>query len=212
MYKAEDLTSKRYGNLIVIRRLENRGKKPVWHCLCDCGNTFDTLAQNLRLSKSTSCGCLTSSKKSKASTTHGYSKSATYKSWQKMKDRCMNKNNPRYHQYGGAGIILCEDWLVFEKFLEDMGERRKGTSIDRIDNKKGYYKENCKWSTPKEQMNNISLNRLVEYKDKIQSLALWCDELELDYSVIYSRLRRKWTTIRAFETPVISKKASQGCS
>lgn len=71
-----------------------------------------------------------------------------------MKQRCLNKNNVAYNRYGEIGITVCGRWLEFSNFLEDMGERPEGTSLDRIDGTKGYYKENCRWSTSKEQILN----------------------------------------------------------
>lgn len=78
----------------------------------------------------------------------------TYNSWLCIKQRCLNKNNHHWSVYGGRGIGIEESWLVFENFLKDMGERPKDTTIDRIDNNKGYSKDNCKWSTIYEQQIN----------------------------------------------------------
>lgn len=81
----------------------------------------------------------------------------TYQSWRAMKTRCTTKTSSQYHRYGGAGISICSEWLTFENFLADMGERPPGTSIDRIDNTKGYFKENCRWATAKTQARNRKL-------------------------------------------------------
>lgn len=82
-------------------------------------------------------------------------KSKEYISWFNMKQRCFNKNNIRYKDYGGRGITVCDRWKnSFENFYKDMGERKEGFSLDRIDNNKGYYKENCKWSDNVEQGRN----------------------------------------------------------
>jgi hypothetical protein len=93
---------------------------------------------------------------------HGMKGSPTYLSWRSMKSRCLNENDPYYYRYGGRGITVCERWLAFEAFLHDMGERPESKVLERIDNDKGYYLENCRWATAKEQARNRSNNRLVE--------------------------------------------------
>jgi len=77
--------------------------------------------------------------------------SPTYNSWRMMRTRCLNKNFPRYNDYGGRGIWICNEWEEFTEFLREMGERPEDTTLDRIDNNKGYFKENCKWFTVKTQ-------------------------------------------------------------
>lgn len=89
-------------------------------------------------------------------TTHGHwvnkKPSRTYTSWRAMKYRCSNPKNTHYHQ---LGITVCERWVnSFDNFLNDMGERPDGCTINRLDNKKGYSPENCEWATTKVQNNN----------------------------------------------------------
>mgnify|MGYP003609392655 CR=1 FL=1 len=85
---------------------------------------------------------------------HGGRKpSPTYNSWRSMVQRCTNPNHTHYERYKD---LLCEDWLDFNNFLQDMGERLEGTSLDRINNDKGYYKENCRWATAEQQVRNRS--------------------------------------------------------
>ena len=91
----------------------------------------------------------------KASTTHGMYGTPTYVSWRRMKDRCLNKNHMYYHLYGGQGVTIAQKWMDFEGFLEDMGKRPAGGySLDRIDNNRGYYKENCRWIPRRDQPKN----------------------------------------------------------
>lgn len=85
---------------------------------------------------------------------HGMHGTPTYNSWRGILDRCNNANRENYDNYGGRGITVCNRWLKFEIFFADMGERPKGLTIERIDNDKGYYKENCIWATASEQQHN----------------------------------------------------------
>lgn len=82
-----------------------------------------------------------------------------YNAWSNMKQRCTNKKNPRYLDYGGRGIFYDPSWDSFLVFLSDMGTASKDLSLDRINNDLGYCKSNCKWSTGKEQTNNQRIRK-----------------------------------------------------
>lgn len=93
-----------------------------------------------------------------ANTVHGhyinYRRTRTYRSWEAMLGRCRNPKDLAYHNYGGRGITVCVTWFSFQNFLIDMGECPEGLVLDRIDNNKGYYKENCRWATRKQSGQN----------------------------------------------------------
>lgn len=137
----------KFNNWIVLSK-QYRGKVK---CVCICGNICNVNKLNLTHNKSKGClECL-----AKSRTIHGMSNSKTYSIWSQMRERCHTETHPSYKHYGARGIKVCDRWIEkFSNFLEDMGEKPEGLSIDRIDNDKGYCKENCKWSNKKEQNKN----------------------------------------------------------
>ena len=77
------------------------------------------------------------------------------RAWENMKIRCLSPSHKYFKDYGGRGIGICSRWLTYENFLSDMQPwPGPGYTLERIDNSKGYFKENCKWATPTEQRNN----------------------------------------------------------
>lgn len=137
--------------------------------------------------------------------------------FQGMKNRCYNPNNPAYKNYGARGITICDEWnnkeivkgiarnntkgfLAFKEWALNNGYEANLT-IDRIDVNKGYSPNNCRWVDSKVQANNKRNNHYITYNGKTQSLADWCRELKLNYHKTRSRLNKYGFSVKkAFET------------
>ena len=114
-----------------------------------------------------------------------------YGSWYAMKQRCSNANHKQYKDYGGRGIAFDSRWSEFKNFKQDMQEGyQKGLTIERIDNNKGYFKENCKWVTRKEQGNNKRCNHIIEFQGQKRTLSQWADQIGISFGTIRSRFYR----------------------
>lgn len=118
-----------------------------------------------------------------------------------MWSRCAYEKHPAFSHYGGRGIVVCDRWKDFRNFLTDMGERPDGTSLDRIDNDRGYEPGNCRWATDIEQHNNTSANRILVVRGEALTLSQWARRTGLGVSTVRERLRRGWPPERAVFTP-----------
>ncbi len=196
MGKLVDITGRRFGRLVVIKRHgSDKYGKPTWLCQCDCGNQKVMLGSLLKSGNSTSCGCKTL----EASTKHGMAGTNTYTIWIDMVRRCTNPKIKQYKNYGGRGIKICEEWLNFETFFNDMGDRPEGMSLDRINSDGDYCKENCRWVDNMTQQSNKRNNTYVEFNGERNTLAQWGRILDMDPKLLRSRIfRSKWPIEKAF--------------
>jgi hypothetical protein len=131
--------------------------------------------------------------------THGMRYSREYAIWETMKKRCLKPNMPSYKYYGAKGVTVCDKWMKFEGFFEDMG-LSNGLCIDRIDNKKGYSKDNCRWVTYKENNRNKSNNVVVDGK----TVSEWSEKTGISKQVISHRIKKMgMSPIAAVTTPIM---------
>ena len=123
----------------------------------------------------------------------------TYRSWNEMRARCLNPKNKSFIRYGSIGIEICQEWNSFEQFLLDMGERPKGTTIDRKDNSKGYYPENCRWATPLQQSQNTKKVINITHNGETHCLSEWARIIGIWPNSLKWRLHNGWPLEKALK-------------
>lgn len=182
-----------------------------WLCKCQCGNKIIVRGAYLKTGNTKSCGCfkLEYSKKHikelhKLQIRHNESRTRLHRIWLGMKDRCNNPNNPRYSDYGGRGICVCDNWNCSYESFRDwslLNGYEQHLSIDRIDVDGNYEPQNCKWSTNKEQQNNMRTNKLLTYKGETHSISEWSEITGINKSTLSKRINRSgWSVEKALTT------------
>lgn len=180
----------RFGRLTVNRRVPGG----AWECYCDCGVVSYVTTGNLRKGNTQSCGCLWKDK----ITTHGLTGSPEYVVWKAMHERCRSNHPKTRRNYKDRGISVCEEWSDFTVFLRDMGMKPAPNSdLDRRDNDLGYSKDNCRWISRKQNLNNRRCCHYIEFNGRRQTIAEWADELCINYRTLNNRINRGWTVERA---------------
>lgn len=134
---------------------------------------------------------------------HGMNGTKTYNVWHSMRARCANPRNAAFKDYGGRGIAVCERWLKFSGFFEDMGAAPEGGTLDRIDNNKGYSPDNCRWATPTEQGRNKRNNILITIGEETLPLSAWIERTGVSYGTAHQRIRIGWPPHLAVTTPLV---------
>ena len=141
---------------------------------------------------------------------HGKRNTKTYDIWNTMKQRCYNRKSISYKNYGARGITVCDRWRnSFSNFLNDMGEKEDGMSIDRIDVNGNYEPSNCRWANKIEQCNNTRVSHYLVYNGEIKTVTQWARILNVKSNSVLTRVRRGWEINKIFNTPLPKNKCSQ---
>ncbi len=202
MNKAKDCIGKKFGRLTILKidHIAENGQTYVL-CKCECGTkkiiNFGSISAGLIVS----CGCRQKEIQKYGSITHGKSYTRIYNIWCVMKTRCYCKKYREYKNYGGKGVIICEEWLnSFEAFYNwamSHGYTDK-LSIDRIDNNGNYEPSNCRWADRKTQSRNISRNINITHNGETHILKDWAEILGIDYRKMWYRYKKGYSIEKVF--------------
>lgn len=184
----KDMTGKRFGNLTVVKRIESHKNKVYWLLRCDCGKMTKATTSDLNNGDYSSCGCM----RGKKSFKHGKVGTHIYYCWAGMKDRCSNPNFHQYHNYGGRGIKVCEEWLDFRNFDKWAMQNgyKVGLTIERVNVDGNYEPSNCTWIEKAEQPWNKTdtVRTIINGKEKnVRQIA---EETGLSESTIRARISK----------------------
>lgn len=194
----------RFGSLTFLREAEGTATMRRGLFRCDCGAEKAMGLHHIRNGATVSCGCEGARRASSRFTKHGAYRTATYRSWNSMMQRCHNPGVAHYRAYGGRGIVVCPEWHGpegFPRFLAYMGPRPAGATIDRIDNDRGYEPGNVRWASRKVQQNNRRVSVLLSYDGLTMNPQDWSLHLGMSKNTVAMRLAKGWSVERALATP-----------
>lgn len=195
MSRYKDITGQRFGKLTALSRIPNTKGRTKWLCKCECGNFKEVILSHLLNGHTKSCGCLY---KGGNNTTHEKRNTKLYRVWANMKQRCYNKNNPNYKDYGQRGIAVCDEWLTnFQAFYNwaMINGYDDTLTIDRINVNGNYTPDNCSWVDRKQQANNRRSNIVIKFDKYNYNISQWADILNLSQLTLTSRYRKNFDVI-----------------
>lgn len=207
----KDLSGQVFGDLTVLHpTLKRKFSCVVWACQCVCGALVEESSNKLQTGEKKSCGCRktrVTTALNIARTKHGHAKtrapSPTYRCWRSMITRCEDPAHRQFRHYGGRGIKVDPRWRnSFETFLQDMGERPEGRTLDRKDPNLDYSPDNCRWATDEEQASNRRSNVYLTFNGETLTVSAWARKLGCKVSALRMRLSKGWSVERTLTDPV----------
>jgi hypothetical protein len=197
MAKPVDLVGLKFGEWSVLNFAGSGASGRKWLCRCSCGTERVVIGDSLKKGLSKSCGC----KARDWCRTHGMEGTSVYVIWAGMIQRCNNPDARGFARYGARGISVCPQWLSFEGFYADMGDRPEGMTLDRIDNDGNYEPGNCRWATAKRQARNRRKTKLLEFRGEKRPMSEWAEIMGIKRKVLENRIRAGWSVEDALTKP-----------
>lgn len=197
------MIGEKFGELVVTSQAPTGTRGYLsWNCKCSCGKRVIVDGDRLRAGERTACGLDGHHAKKPKSRYSREEWKAEYGAWVNMRQRCNSSTHPRFMDYGGRGITVCERWKLFDNFADDMGKRPSDDhSLDRKDANGNYEPGNCKWSTATEQARNRRRTVFVEYEGKRQKMADLIATAKVPSCTVWHRVKWGWPIDEALNTP-----------
>jgi hypothetical protein len=199
------MIGRRFGRLVVLSQNgKDKRNNTTWLCQCDCGNQKSINRTGLVKGTTRSCGCLQKEMVRDLKLSHNLSSHRLHRIWFAMVQRCANKDNKNFPNYGGRGITVCEEWLDFLSFYKWANDNGYSDSltIERTNNDGGYSPSNCVWATKKQQARNKRNVPTVEYRGELKTIVQLCEEHNIHRETFRSRIDSGWTLEDALTKPV----------
>lgn len=213
--KQPEFIGRRFGRLLALEFVQIKSRR-LYRCKCDCGNEKTVREDALTAGLTKSCGCFAQERAFQTNYRHGWSAGrglakahrAAFNTWRSMNYRCYSPTYEKYEIYGRRGITVCDRWRTsFAMFLEDMGDRPDGTTLDRINGSGNYEPGNCRWADAKTQSNNRSIPG-YEIGGQTKTVRAWAIHFGIPYPTVQSRMARGLGLVEALTAPRRLKKAA----
>lgn len=192
-YKEGDLIGEAY----FLYDVKKENKKRYSCFRCKCGNTFVSQLYKVKILETRSCGCIFIESVKKSNSTHGLTNHKLYGVWKSMKSRCYTHSANQFNDYGGRGVIVCDEWknnfINFYNWAIENGWK-DGMQLDKdiLGNGMIYSPEYCLFVTPKQNSNKKKSNKYIYYNGENRTISEWADYFSISVKKLYQRLSRGW--------------------
>ena len=202
-----------FGRVTTLSLSESYGKGLRYKRIrikCECGTEKWADKTALLKGATTSCGCYAKERIGNQARSHGMSKTPIYAIWNMMRQRCQTPTYKLFHDYGGRGIKVCDEWQTFEGFYADMGDPPfPGASLERKDTNGNYDKDNCIWANRLEQNNNTRKTVLYDYQGERLTLKQIAEKVGMNPNSLSSRIYGQGLSMEeAVSRPIMSSHES----